>query len=99
MTLALAAPAGAATVEWLVGPLGLDTGKAAQVGISDPDLFPCRIGVQLRAGPAGRILPGVTTAPMALVVDTYPNPQLLPAGGACRSWSTTRMRRPASAGW
>ena len=78
LTLALAAPAGAATVEWLVGPLGLDAGKAAQVAISDPELFPCQVGVRILAGPASRIATGVTTAAMAVVANTSTN---LPAGG------------------
>ena len=63
VTLALAAPAGAATAEWRVGPLSLDAGKAAQVGYEDPCIFPCLIGVRVLAGPAGRIAAGVSTNP------------------------------------
>src|SRR4051794_41733161 len=79
--LALAAPAGAATAEWQVGPLSLDAGKAAQVGVEDPCIFPCLIGVRVLAGPAGRVATGVSTAKMAVLLDTISNPDILPAGG------------------
>ena len=73
VTLALAAPAGAAVVEWQAGPLGLAAGQVLQVATANPNIFACRVGVQVYAGPASRVLPGVTTAPLALVVDTYGN--------------------------
>ena len=79
--LSLAAPAGAATVLWQAGPLALDAGKVAQVAVTNPDIFPCRVGVQIFATPAGRVTTGTSTASMTALVNTVGNPNLLPAGG------------------
>src|SRR4051812_29449546 len=71
----------AATVEWQIGPVGIAAGQAAQVGYHDLDIFPCSVGVRGFAGPASRVVAGVTTAAAALVVDTYQSPSQVPAGG------------------
>ena len=45
-----ATPAHAATIKWRVGPLELAAGQAAEVGMSNTNIFPCTIGVQISAG-------------------------------------------------
>jgi hypothetical protein len=56
--------------------------RVAQVGVTDPEIFPCTCGVGVFAGPASRVTPTVTTAAMARVIDTYEDPDIVPAGGA-----------------
>src|SRR4051794_3784704 len=68
-------PAYAATVEWQVGPLELAAGQAAQVTIGNPELFPCQVGVQIRAG---QIRSGAF--PVPLLVNTIGDPNTVPAG-------------------
>src|SRR3954471_5957902 len=68
-------PANAATVEWQVGPLELAAGQAAQVTVSNPDIFPCQVGVQIRGG---QIRTGAF--PMPLLVNTISDPDIVPAG-------------------
>jgi hypothetical protein len=70
------APAYAAVVEWRAGPLGLAAGQSAQIGISNPDIFPCSIGVQIRAGQVS----GGTAFATQLLVNTIGNPRHVPAG-------------------
>jgi hypothetical protein len=81
VSLSLSAPAAAASVEWQAGPIALAAGQVAQVGIGNPDLFSCSVGVRIFAGPASRITPTVNTGALALVVDTFSDPGLVPARG------------------
>ena len=93
-TLSLAVPAGAATVLWQAGPLALDAGKVAQVGVSNPELFPCRVGVQIYGGPGGRVATGASAGSMALLVNTVGNPEIVPASGLV----TIGVQGPATSG-
>lgn len=79
--LALAGTASAASVTWQAGPLNLGAGRMAQVAVSNPNPYSCLVSVQLQAGPAGRVVAGASSGSMTLVVNTYTDPDLMPAGG------------------
>src|SRR4051794_28000201 len=66
----------AATVEWMAGPLTLAAGQAAEVLIGDPTIS-CSVGVQILAG---RVAGRGAAFPLALVVNTFHDPNLVPAG-------------------
>ncbi len=71
-----AAPAAAATVEFLAGPLSLLAGQVDEVAIHDPNIFPCpAVGVQILAGTST----GRAAFALAPGVDTIGSPASVPA--------------------
>ena len=72
-----ATPAHAATIKWRVGPLELAAGQAAEVGISNTNIFPCTIGVQISAGLVEKRGDAFV---LTSVVDTFSDPEHVPAG-------------------
>jgi hypothetical protein len=82
------APAYAARMEWRAGPLGLAAGQSAQVGIGNLEIFPCSIGVQIRAFST------------QLLANTISNPDHVPAGGGLvvSTGNPHLISVPASAG-
>ena len=72
-----ATPAHTATIKWRVGPLELAAGQAAEVGVSNTNIFPCTIGVQISAGLMEKRGDAFV---LTSVVDTFSDPEHVPAG-------------------